>query len=327
MRSELLEKLRCPITGQCLLLADEKLESDAEQQTLITEDGSNQYPIRDGIPRFVPESNYADSFGMQWNKFRKTQLDSYSGRTISADRFWTATGWDPSKMKGSWVLDAGCGAGRFAEIALSSGANVVALDYSSAVNACYLNLKEHPNLHVVQGDIYALPFSQESFDFIYSLGVLQHTPDVAGAFASLPPMLAKNGSLCVDFYEKTWKSRLLPKYWLRPITKKLPKEWLFQNLQHCIPLLLSLSDGLNKIPWFGSVLKRFVPVVNYNGIYPLSPEQLFEWALLDTFDMLSPAFDSPQEKKEVLSWMESSGFRNVELLTVGHLVARGIKAI
>ena len=62
-------------------------------------------------------------------------------------------------MNGSWVLDAGCGAGRFAEIALSSGANVVALDYSSAVNACYLNLKEHSNLHVVQGDIYALPFA------------------------------------------------------------------------------------------------------------------------------------------------------------------------
>ncbi len=41
--------------------------------------------------------------------------------------------------------------------------------------------------------------------------------------------------------------------------------------------------------------------------------------------MLSPAFDSPQEKKEVLSWMESSGFRSVELLTVGHLVSRGIK--
>ena len=148
MRSELLEKLRCPITGQRLLSADETLESNAEHQTLITEDGSKQYPIRDGIPRVVPESNYADSFGMQC-KFRKTQLDSHSGQSISADRFWKATGWDRKKMKGSWVLDAGCGAGRFAEIALSSGANVVALDYSSAVNACYLNLKEHPNLHVV----------------------------------------------------------------------------------------------------------------------------------------------------------------------------------
>ena len=43
------------------------------------------------------------------------------------------------------------------------------------------------------------PSSPESFDFIYSLGVLQHTPDVAGAFASLPQMLAKDGSLCARF--------------------------------------------------------------------------------------------------------------------------------
>ncbi len=92
MRSELLEKLGCPMTGQHLLLADETLESNAEQQTLITEDGSNQYPIRDGIPRFVSESNYADSFGMQWNKFCKTKLDSHLGHKISADRFWQATG-------------------------------------------------------------------------------------------------------------------------------------------------------------------------------------------------------------------------------------------
>ena len=92
MRSELLEKLRCPMTAQRLLLTDETLESNAEHQTFITEDGSKQYPIRDGIPRVVPESNYADGFGMQWKKFRKTQLDSHSGHMISADRFWKANG-------------------------------------------------------------------------------------------------------------------------------------------------------------------------------------------------------------------------------------------
>ena len=73
MRSELLEKLRCPMTGQRLLLADEILESNAQQHTLITEDGSKQYPIRDGIPRFVPEYNYAARFGMKWKECRKTQ--------------------------------------------------------------------------------------------------------------------------------------------------------------------------------------------------------------------------------------------------------------
>ncbi len=125
-------------------------------------------------------------------------------------------------------------------------------------------------------------------------------PDVVGAFASLPPMLSKNGSLCVDFYEKTRKSWLLPKYLLRPITKKLPKEWLFQNMRHCIPLLLSLSDGSNKIPWIGSVLKRIVPVVNYKGICPRSPEQLFEWTLLTC--SLRPVTALRRKKRFCLGW-------------------------
>ena len=102
-------------------------------------------------------------------------------------------------MKGQCVLDAGCGAGRFAEVALSAGAKVFALDYSLAVDACYANLKNHPNLHVVQGDIYTLPFPKEFFPFIYSLGVLQHTPDVARAFAALPPMVAGGGDFVLIF--------------------------------------------------------------------------------------------------------------------------------
>jgi len=186
MNPELLALLRCPKTGQHLHF-EELVGGVESERLLISEDGCHRYPVRNGIPRFVAESNYADNFGMQWNHFRKTQLDSHSGHPISSERYWKATGWSPEMMKGKWVLDAGCGAGRFAEVALGAGANVVALDYSSAVDACHANLKHHPNLHVVQGDIYALPFAPETFDFVYSLGVLQHTPDVAAAFAALPP--------------------------------------------------------------------------------------------------------------------------------------------
>jgi hypothetical protein len=70
----------------------------------------------------VPESNYADNFGMQWNHFRQTQLDSYSGLPNSSDRFWLATHWSPVSLKDQWVLDVGCGAGRFAEVALNARA-------------------------------------------------------------------------------------------------------------------------------------------------------------------------------------------------------------
>ena len=54
-------------------------------------------------------------------------------------------------------------AGRFTEIALNAATKVVAFDYSSAVDACYADFKPHPNLHVVQGDIYGLLFPKDFF--------------------------------------------------------------------------------------------------------------------------------------------------------------------
>lgn len=297
MKTDLLEILRCPQTGQRLrLIADNGApvtgQTEVKSGWLLSEDKSTGYLLRGGIPRFVPETNYADNFGMQWNKFSKTQLDSHSGHPISADRFWSATGWDPLKLAGQWILDIGCGAGRFAEIALGAGAKVVALDYSSAVDACNANLRQHPNLHVVQGDIYSLPFQKESFSFVYSLGVLQHTPDVAKAFFSLPPMVRPGGALCTDYYCKSWKSALLPKYWLRPFTKRLSKDRLFSALEVWVPRLLPISVLLGRTPVVGRQLKRIVPVANYVDSLPLSYKQQVEWALLDTFDWLSPTYDN-----------------------------------
>lgn len=335
MKKNLLERLREPQSGRPLVV--EQASSAAVDSSgtvgeppaglnegwLVSADGRHRYSIRNGIPRFVPVSNYADNFGMQWNHFARTQLDSHSGHPISADRFWKATGWSPAAMKDRWVLDVGCGSGRFAEIAISAGAQVVALDYSSAVDACWANLKHHPNLHVVQGDIYALPFAPGSFDFVYSLGVLQHTPDVAKAFAALPPMLAGAGRLCVDYYEKSFMRGLLPKYWVRPITKRMDKQRLFGLVKAAVPLLLPVSRAFGRVPVAGSLLKRLVPVANHERIFPFSETQLHEWALLDTFDWLSPAYDNPQTAATARRWLEQAGLQDIEVLQAGHLVGRG----
>lgn len=326
MHTELLEILRCPQTGQRLVLDQSEYRDECIHfGVLVSEDGQHLYPIVDFIPRFVSASNYADNFGMQWNKFRQTQLDSYSGHPISANRFWKATGWRPEDIAGQWVLDAGCGAGRFAEAALQAGAKVIALDYSSAVDACYANLKHHPNLHVVQGDIYALPFLNAFFPFVYSLGVLQHTPNVAKAFAALPPMLAEGAQLCVDFYWKRVRTMLHMKYLLRPVTKRLPQQKLFYLLETVVPVLLPVSQRLGRIPVLGRLLKRLIPIADYTGIYPLSDQQLKEWALLDTFDMLAPEYDNPQTSARVRCWFETAGLVGVEVFHGGHLVGRGRK--
>jgi SAM-dependent methyltransferase len=322
---ELLEILRCPKSGQGLLLKDPVYrDGQIHTASLVSEDGQCCYLIRDFIPRFVPESNYADNFGMQWNKFRQTQLDSYSGHPISADRFRKATGWKSEDIAGRWVLDVGCGAGRFAEVVLNAGAKVVALDFSDAVDACFANLRHHPNLHVVQGDIYALPFLNASFPFVYSLGVLQHTPDVAKAFAALPPMVAVGGRLCSDFYWKRFRTMLHSKYIIRPITKHLPQQSLFCLLEKTVPTLLRISQILGRIPFAGLYLKRLVPVANYTGVYPLDERQLEEWAFLDTFDMLGPQFDSPQSVSTIKNWMAKAGFEEIEVFQANLLVVRGV---
>jgi 2-polyprenyl-3-methyl-5-hydroxy-6-metoxy-1,4-benzoquinol methylase len=324
MRPALLELLRCPHTGQPLALeAAQEHDGRIRSGGLLSPCGLHRYPVRDFIPRFVPQSNYADSFGMQWNHFRRTQLDSYSGHPISAARFWKATGWAASDLAGQLVLDAGCGAGRFAEVALAAGAEVVALDYSNAVDTCYANLQHHPRLHIVQGDIYALPLRKRSFRFVYSLGVLQHTPDVARAFAALPPMLAPGGRLCVDFYQKSWKGSLLPRTWLRPFTRRMPRERLLSLLEAAVPSLLKTSCAVARVPLVGRGLKRLVPVANHVGILPLSEKQQLEWALLDTFDWFSPEFDNPQTPRTVGAWLQAAGLDEIEVLKAGHLVGRG----
>jgi ubiquinone/menaquinone biosynthesis C-methylase UbiE len=319
---ELASLLRCPKSG--LALHQEGTRSSDVHHALVSEDGSTSYPIVGGIPRFVSSDNYASNFGMQWNKFARTQLDSYSGVSISSDRFWRSLGCSPSSLRGKRVLDAGCGSGRFAEIALQAGAKVVALDFSTAVDACKENLGDNHDFLAIQANILEPPFADQSFDVVYSLGVLQHTPDPHAAFRRLARLVRRDGGvLCVDFYRRSLASFFEPRYWMRPFVKGVPDQNLFESLERLVPKLLRVSNLVLAIPLVGQYLARLIPVANYRGRHPLSEKQIEEWALLDTFDWLAPTYDNPKTESELSALFDESGFRDIEVLNAGHLVGRG----
>jgi 2-polyprenyl-3-methyl-5-hydroxy-6-metoxy-1,4-benzoquinol methylase len=315
--------LRCPRTGSALRLESDHTVDEIETGVLVNESRSARYEIRNGIARFVGDDNYAASFGLQWNRFRRSQLDSHSGQPISRERFFRYSGWTPAELAGKLVLDVGCGAGRFAEIALDAGARVVAIDYSSAVDACAANHADRRDLTVLQADIYHLPLVRGAFDYVYCFGVLQHTPDVATAFRELPPMLAPNGRLAIDVYPRLWLNFFWPKYWLRPITRRLPAETLFRAVKRWTPRLLPVSERLSRVPVLGRKLRYLVPVANHAPDYPLTARELEEWAVLDTFDMLSPAHDHPQSLATLRRWFEDAGLDDVWVGRLGFNVGRG----
>jgi 2-polyprenyl-3-methyl-5-hydroxy-6-metoxy-1,4-benzoquinol methylase len=142
-------------------------------------------PSCEGFPRFVSGSSYAEAFGEQWKRYRKTQLDSYTKTTISRDRLRRCLGeetWHCLKRK--HVLECGCGAGRFTKILLAQGACVTSIDLSKAVDANAENCPPSATHRIAQADIEALPFLPHGFDVVLCLGVI-HTPNPERTIAHL----------------------------------------------------------------------------------------------------------------------------------------------
>jgi SAM-dependent methyltransferase len=181
-------------------------------------------------------------------------------------------------------------------------------------------------MHVIQADLDALPFPSNSFDYIYCFGVLQHTPSPQNAFLALTEKLKPGGSIAVDIYPKTWRSLITPRHWLRPFTTRLPKSTLFRVIELGVPILLPVSRTLGRLPHVGGWMRKLIPVANYENVYPLTEPQILEWALLDTFDLLSPAYDNPQTSRAVHSWLNKAKLEKAEVLRMEQLVVRGRKS-
>lgn len=211
------------------------------------------------------------------------------------------------------MLDVGCGSGRFSEVALAAGAEVVAMDLSSAVDACRNNLGHHSGLHVVQGSIYEMPFRAALFDIAYCIGVIQHTPNPEQSVRCISKMVKPGGNVGLWIYELNWKSFIGTagfRYGLRPWTRQMSIEKLetfcHRIEQLCWPVLRHARRG-GKL---GKVMMRMLPAASTHlqGV-PLSDEDFREWVRLDTFDMYAPAHDHPQTFSRVASWLESAGFK------------------
>jgi SAM-dependent methyltransferase len=211
-------------------------------------------------------------------------------------------------MRGQMILEAGSGAGRFTEILLQTEATIFSFDYSSAVDANWANNGHYTNFNLFQADIFNIPVRQAAFDKVLCLGVLQHTPDPEKAFKSLAKYVRPGGELVIDVYSKRLVSLLRWKYLLRPLAKRMNKEFLYRIVCFVVTLLLPLAIILRRA--LGKLGARLMPIVEYSSL-GLPYELNKEWALLDTFDMYSPQHDHPQSISSVERWFKETGFVDI----------------
>jgi 2-polyprenyl-3-methyl-5-hydroxy-6-metoxy-1,4-benzoquinol methylase len=261
-------------------------------------------PSKSAVVDLLGDEGYAANFGLQWNAFQLTQFDSNTGKTLTRDRLLDNSKW--SDIAGKKVLEAGSGAGRFTEVFISLGAELTTFDMSSAIFANEKNNGDKGDVQFYRASVYDMPFEKGAFDLVFCFGVLQHTPDPDRAFRELWSMVKPGGKISVDFYRKmpvptSWST---PKYFWRPLTRRMKPETLLKIVRWYVPKWLPIDTAIKKLPmgnFIGGV--TFIPCWNYWNM-GLPKDQWTEWAIMDTFDALGAAYDTPRTRKGVLKLLE-----------------------
>lgn len=298
----------------CLTCAH-TLASDGSEGYVCPSCGRS-YPERKGVACFVDAGNYADSFGFQWHRYNRTQLDNEEIRE-SELHFRQRTGFVPDDLKGKLVLDVGCGMGRFAEVATRWGACVIGIDLSAAAQVAARNLGER-DFVALQADVFALPFAPETFDYIYSIGVLHHTPDCEKAVKVLPQFLKPGGSLAVWLYSGYNKWYRFSDIYRR-VTHRMPPRLLHGILSVTVPVLNGVDRGLRMVPLIGKPIAGAV-----HHVFPVNRNPRREYRVLDTFDWYSPQYQSKHTYEQVFRWFESCGLEDLHVVDVP-IAVRGRK--
>jgi SAM-dependent methyltransferase len=312
--------LICTADGQTL---------QAKPDALICANG-HSYAVVNGIPRFVGGSTYADHFGAQWNRYRETQLDSYTGRPITADRIRRCLGeelWN--SLPGKTVLECGCGAGRFTEVLLGREANVYSIDLSSAVEANAANFPIGVAHRIAQADILRLPFAPRQFDLVFCLGVIQHTPNPERTIEALYNQVKTGGALVIDHYRHDigWCTRPAPL--VRQVLKRLPEAAAMGVTDRLVKFFLPLYKAVLPSRAGRLLVHHISPITCYYTSIPELDDRLqYEWALLDTHDTLTDWYKHRRTRRQIQRTLESLGLENVWCEYGGNGVeARGRRAV
>lgn len=274
----------------------EQLDLSSDRKKLVCK--STKYDIECGIPRILPDyQNYSIAFGDQWKLWQKTQLDSYTGTTITRDRLYRCLGKDlirtlssESSFNVNEVLEVGCGAGRFTEILLSfPNCKLTSIDFSDAVETNAELFPQGPMHRVIQCDINNAPFKKSSFDLVVCFGVIQHTPSPELTIEMLLAYVRPGGSLVIDHYAPDLKKLTkLTANIIRPLLKRMPRDRRIYVCHKLVDIFYPLHQLVRNYPLMQAVLSRISPISTHFHTYPqLSDNLQKEWAVLETHDGLT----------------------------------------
>jgi SAM-dependent methyltransferase len=208
-------------------------------------------------------------------------------------------------LRDKLILDVGCGFGRHLYIASQAGAEVVGLDLSAGVDIARQNNLDHPRCHVVQADVFERPLREESFDVVWSFGVLHHLPAPRLGFDALTSFARPDGGLVTiwvyGYRGMALTYRLSHMRPLHRIVRKLPSAARVRASKAVAALLSALY-------WEPLRMARRVGLRRVVASLPLATHIDHGWVARVTavHDRLSTPITHFHDRDELLVWFHAA---------------------
>ena len=250
------------------------------------------------------------AYALQWNRFRILRPEE--------DRatFRNRTGLSAGDLSGKTVLDGGCGMGRYLRIAAEMGADLAAgIDLSLAVQAARELTEGLPGVAIVRGDLLRPPFPPQSFDHVYSIGVLDHTPDPRRAFLRLAALVKPGGRIAVWVYRRERPAIEWIMNAHRAVSTRLPLGLLMGLARWTAPIGGWKRRLMASPRWF---IQRLGVALHLLTIgVSMHPDA--EVRVCDTLDWYAPRYLSRHTRDEVASWFGEAGLTEIVDLNEGQV--------
>ena len=249
------------------------------------------------------------SFGDEWEKF-----SSFSETEIKniGDEYFDIV--DESILNSnSTVLDMGCGSGRWSKYLAPNVKFIEAIDPSDAIFSATKLLSNVNNIRTTQASSDNIPFNDETFDFVFSLGVLHHIPETQTALIDTVKKVKKGGHVLIYLYYNLDNRGVLYKALfklssvIRYIVAALPK-WAkhivcdFIAITVYMPLILVSRIVQKMIPNKSTYQK--LPLAYYVG-------KSFNVIRNDALDRFGTPLEQRFSKKKIKQMMEKAGLRDI----------------
>jgi ubiquinone/menaquinone biosynthesis C-methylase UbiE len=284
-----------------------QIEYNQQISNNIQVDGKNIYCF--DIENGNIDINTVDSFGEEWSKF-----DSFTDDEISlvGNEYFDIVG-NGILNKNSTILDVGCGTCRWSVYWSDKVKFIEAIDPSMAVVSAAKLTKNIDNIRISQASVDNIPFNDNSFDFVMSIGVLHHIPDTALALKKIVEKCKTNGHVYIYLYYALDNRGLMFRLFfklsslLRFIVSKLPS---FLKKIVCDIIAVGIYAPLIGIAY---VLKMLIPNSNLWEKIPLSYyiNKSFKIIRNDALDRFGTPLEQRFSKQEIINMMETSGLKDI----------------